>query len=95
MSQLSALGANGKTLEFRFFVIRVYYEKLGHIPKLLVPKFRSDLFARLRDITEKQVPANLKPIVVKVDVVGRSVYRAGPGWPPRRRGVLMPTLCGI
>ena len=28
-------------------------------------------------------------------VVGRSVYRAGLGWAPRRRNVLMPTLCGI
>ena len=26
-------------------------------------KFRPDLFARLRDIAEKQVPAKLKPIV--------------------------------
>ena len=32
--------------------------------KLLVPKFRPDPFARLRDIAEKQVPAELKPIVV-------------------------------
>ena len=28
-----------------------------------VPKFRSDLSIRLRDIAEKQVPAKLKPIV--------------------------------
>ena len=28
-----------------------------------MPKFRSDLFARFRDIAEKQVPANLKLIV--------------------------------
>ena len=28
-----------------------------------VPKFRSDLSVRLRDIAEKQVPAKLKPIV--------------------------------
>ena len=32
--------------------------------KPLVPKFRSDLFPRLNDIAEKQVPAKLKPIVV-------------------------------
>ena len=32
--------------------------------KPLVPKFRSDLSVRLRDIAEKQVPAKLKPIVV-------------------------------
>ena len=31
--------------------------------KPLVPNFRPDLFARLGDIAEKQVPANLKPIV--------------------------------
>ena len=28
-----------------------------------MPKFRPDLFARLQDIAEKQVPAKLKPIV--------------------------------
>ena len=32
--------------------------------KPLVPKFRSDLSIRLRDIAEKQVPVKLKPIVV-------------------------------
>ena len=63
MSQLLTLAANGKTLKFWLLVIRVYYEKLGHILKPLVPKFRPDLVARLRDIAEKQVPANLKPIV--------------------------------
>ena len=31
--------------------------------KPIVPKFRSDLSVRLRDIAEKQVPAKLKPIV--------------------------------
>ena len=46
-----------------FFVIRVYYEKLGHMLKSLVAKFRSDLFVRLSDIAEKQVPAKLKPTV--------------------------------
>ena len=30
--------------------------------KNLAPKFCPDLFTRLKDITEKQVPANLKPI---------------------------------
>ena len=48
-----------------FFVIRVYYEKLGHILNPLVPKFRSDLSVRLTDIAEKQIPAKLKPIVGK------------------------------
>ena len=37
------LGANGKTLKFRFFVIRLNYEKLGHMLKPLVPKFRPNL----------------------------------------------------
>ena len=32
--------------------------------KPLVPEFRSDLSARLRDIAEKQVPVKLKPIEV-------------------------------
>ena len=31
--------------------------------KPLVPKFNSDLSVRLREITEKQVPVKLKPIV--------------------------------
>ena len=31
--------------------------------KPLVPKFRPDLLARLKDMAEKQVPAKLKPIV--------------------------------
>ena len=31
--------------------------------KPLVPKFRSDLSFRLRDIAEKQIPVKLKPIV--------------------------------
>ena len=45
-------------------MIRIYYEKLGHMLKPLVPKFRPDVFARFKDIAEKQVPARLKPIVV-------------------------------
>ena len=32
--------------------------------KPLVPKFRSDISVGLRDIAEKQVPAELKPIIV-------------------------------
>ena len=39
--------------------------------KAIVPKFRSYLSVRFRDIAEKQVPAKLKPIVgvalVKLD----------------------------
>ena len=31
--------------------------------KPIEPRFRPDLFTRLRDIAEKQVPATLKPIV--------------------------------
>ena len=42
---------------------RVYDEKLGHIQPL-VAKYRPNLFARLRDIAEKQVHANLRPILV-------------------------------
>ena len=61
--QFLTLGANGKALKLGFFVIRVYYEKLVHILKPLVPKFRPDLCASLKDIAEKQVPAKLKPIV--------------------------------
>ena len=33
--------------------------------KPLVPQFRPDLCARLIDIAEKQVPANLKPVNVR------------------------------
>ena len=74
MSQCLTLGANaeirlfalrrqnGQTLIFLFSVIRVYYEKLGHILKPLVSKCCPDLFTRLKDIAEKQVPAELKPI---------------------------------
>ena len=34
-------------MKFLLFVIRVYYEKIGHILKPLVPNFRPDLSARL------------------------------------------------
>ena len=50
--------------EILIFCYKSNYEKLGHILKPLVPKFRPDLSARLKDISEKQVPAKLKPIVV-------------------------------
>ena len=53
------LGANGKTLKFRFFVIRLYYAKYGHILNPLVPKFRPDLSARLTR-GELGSPANLR-----------------------------------
>ena len=55
------------------FCVRVYYEKLGHMLKALVLKFRPDLSARLKDVAEKQVPAKLKTIVVDVSI--RSVLR--------------------
>ena len=45
------------------FFIRVYYGKLGYTLKSLVPKYRPDSFARLKDIAEKQIPAKLKPVV--------------------------------
>ena len=38
-------------------------EKVVHMLKPLVPKFRSDLYVRLMNIAEKQVPVKLKPIV--------------------------------
>ena len=37
--------------------------------KPLAPKFRSDLSVGSRDIAEKQVPANLQPIVVHCDPI--------------------------
>ena len=42
--------------------IRVYYGKLGRKLKPFVPKFRPGAFARLTDMAENQVPANLKLI---------------------------------
>ena len=44
-------------------VMGVYCEKLGHMLKPLVPKFRSELSVRFRDIAEEQVPKKLKPRV--------------------------------
>ena len=35
--------------------------------KPLMPKFRLDLFVRLKDIAEKQVPTKLNPIVRRFD----------------------------
>ena len=35
--------------------------------KPLVPKFPPDLPVRLKDIAEKQVPTNLKPIVTQLN----------------------------
>ena len=64
MSQFLKLGANGKTLKFLCLVITVYYEKLGHMLKPLVGKFRLDLSVPSKDNAEKQVPAKLNPIVV-------------------------------
>ena len=63
MSQFLILGSKEKTQKLQVLVIRVYYEKIDHILKPLVPKFRPDLLARLKDTAEKQVPAKLKPIV--------------------------------
>ena len=63
MPQFVTLGANGKAIKFWLFVIRVYYDKLCHMLKPLVPKFRNDLCSRLKDVAEKQVPAKLRPIV--------------------------------
>ena len=38
-------------------------KKLDQVLKTLVPRFRLDLSARLKDIAEKQVPVKLKTIV--------------------------------
>ena len=50
---------------FTFFphqnVEKIGFLDPGCVLKPLVAKFRSDLSIRLRDITEKQVPAKLKP----------------------------------
>ena len=46
-----------------FFVKIVYYQKLGNMLKPPVPKFRSELSVRFRNIEEKEVPVKLKPIV--------------------------------
>ena len=49
--------------QFLNFCYKSKYEKTGHMLKPLVPKFRSYLSVRLRDIAEKQVRLKLKPIV--------------------------------
>ena len=49
--------------EILIFRYKSILRKIGHILKLLVLKFHSDLSVRSRDIAEKQVPAKLKPIV--------------------------------
>ena len=54
MSQFLPLGADGKNLIF--FAIRVYYEKLGHMLKPLVSKFRPDLSARLKNYRRETGP---------------------------------------
>ena len=51
-------------MKFGFFVIRIYYEKLGHMLKPTVPKFRPNSFAHLKEIAKKQVPVKLKLIVI-------------------------------
>ena len=55
------------------------------MPKPPVPKFRTDLFDRLKDIAETQVPANRKPIVGTITSVIRS----------RRRMLSAPTLDAV
>ena len=37
-------------------------KKIGHMLKLIVLKFRSDLSGRLKDIAEKHVREKLKPL---------------------------------
>ena len=89
MSLFLTLGANGKTLKFWFFVIRVYYEKLGHMLKPSLPKFLPNLPARLKDIAEKQVPAELKPIVARLTMIS-----AGCDW-VTYRSAQIPPWCKI
>ena len=50
-------------LEILIFCHKSILQKLGHMLKLLVPKFHFDLSVRLRDIAENRVPAKVKPIV--------------------------------
>ena len=58
--------------------MRVYYEKLGHMLKHLVPKFRPDLSARIKYIAEKRVPAKLKPILVQPSTAQPSPAQGNP-----------------
>ena len=47
-----------------FFCYKSILRKIRSVAEPRVPKFRSDLSDRLKDIAGKQVPAKLKPIVV-------------------------------
>ena len=53
-----------------FSFIRVYHERLGHMLKPLMSKFRPDLSNN--DIAEKQVPAKLKPIIAYLFVLNNN-----------------------
>ena len=57
-------------------VISVYYKKLGHCLKLLVPKYHSDPSNGLGDIPEKVYSAELKPTVAPERTSGEP---RGPG----------------
>ena len=57
-----------------FFAIRINYEKLGHMLKPTLSKLSPDLSARLKYIAEKQVPAELKPIVGVTRIVCRRCH---------------------
>ena len=56
----------GRPLNFDFFVISVYYKKLGSGLKLTVPKYRPDPWSRLEDIVKRVCTVELKPIVVTI-----------------------------
>ena len=43
-------------LNFCYKSVGTYYQKLGPMLKPLVPKFRSDISVRLRDIAENWLP---------------------------------------
>ena len=87
---------------FYFYVMGIYYEKIGHMLKPLVPKFLCDLSARLTDIAEKRVPASatLKPIVGQpmrptvtdcrgdcIAALIRYIVHSSPYWPRAAKSV--------
>ena len=60
-----------------FLAIRVYYGKLGCMLKPIVPKFRPDLSAHLKEIAEKQVPREAEAVssyfIVTCQISARSM----------------------
>ena len=59
----------------------VNYKKIGHCPKLLVPKYHPDPLNGLGDISEKVYSTELKPIVgMYVCMYVCIMYYAEQGW---------------